>query len=105
MTQSDLLANLESLIQDADRADMARVIGTLEQAKALAWWKMLAEPAPATQKPEALLTVADVAKQLNMSGYRIYELCRTRTLKSQKCGKSVRVTPSAVAEYLAKQGA
>lgn len=52
-----------------------------------------------------LLTVPEVAKQLQLSSYRVYELVRQGDLKSVHLGKSVRVTPSAVAVYLAKQGA
>ena len=105
MTQHDLLSSLETLIQDADHADCVNLIGQLERMKALAWRKILAGPAPVVREVEAVLTVPQVAQQLNMSAYRIYELCRTGTLKSYKCVKSVRVKPSAVADYLATQEA
>jgi excisionase family DNA binding protein len=62
-------------------------------------------PEPVAREGEGLLTVPEVAQRLKMSAYRIYELCRTGALQSHKCGKSVRVTPSAVVDYLAKQGA
>jgi excisionase family DNA binding protein len=104
MTQHVLLASLEVLIQDADQADCARVIGILEQAKALALGKFLSVPAPVRRESETLLTVPEVAKQLNLSTYTTYELCRSGKLQAHKCGKkSVRVAPSAVAVYLAEQ--
>lgn len=52
-----------------------------------------------------LLTVPEVAKRLKLSQYRVYELSRQGVLKSVRLGKSVRVRPSAVADYLASQGA
>ena len=105
MTQHDILTSLETLIQDSDHADCADLIGQLERMKALAWGKILAGPATVVRELEPVLTVPQVAQRLNMSSYRVYELCRTGTLQSYKCGKSVRVKPSAVADYLAKQRA
>lgn len=57
------------------------------------------------REKDLLLTVPNVAKQLQLSSYRVYELVRQGALKSIHLGKSIRVTPSAIAEYLAKQGA
>jgi excisionase family DNA binding protein len=105
MKQHDLLASLETHIQDADHADCASLIGQLERMKALAWGKMLAGPEPVVRAAEELLTVPEVAARLRMSSYRVYELARQGVLKSVRLGKSVRVKPSAVADYLAKQGA
>jgi excisionase family DNA binding protein len=56
------------------------------------------------QEKEHVLTVPEVANQLKLSSYRVYELARQGTLKSVRLGKSVRVRPSAVAKYLAQQG-
>jgi excisionase family DNA binding protein len=55
------------------------------------------------QEKDLLLTVPDVAKQLQLSSYRVYELVRQGALKSVHLGKSVRVRPAAGAEYLAQQ--
>ena len=57
------------------------------------------------QEKELLLTVPEVAKQLQLSPYRVYELVRQGVLKSIHLGKSVRVRATAVTEYLAQQGA
>ena len=57
------------------------------------------------QGKDLVLTVPEVAKRLKLSTYRVYELARQGCLKSVRLGKSVRVRPSAVAEYLAQQGA
>ena len=55
--------------------------------------------------PDDLLTVPQVAARLKVSEYRAYELCRQGLLKSVRLGKSVRVTPSALADYVARHGA
>jgi excisionase family DNA binding protein len=51
-----------------------------------------------------LLTIPQVARRLKMSDYRAYELARQGILKSVRLGKSVRVKPSAVDEYVAQHG-
>ncbi len=55
------------------------------------------------QEKDLVLTVPEVAKQLKLSSYRVYELARQGALKSVRLGKSVRVRPAAIAEYLARQ--
>lgn len=57
------------------------------------------------QEKEIVLTIHEVAAQLKLSPYRVYEMARQGTLKAIRLGKSVRVRPSAVAEYLARHGA
>lgn|SRR5262245_28008532 len=54
---------------------------------------------------DLLLTIPQVAKQLNVSDYRAYELARQGVLKSVRLGKSVRVKPSAIVEYMSQYGA
>ena len=56
------------------------------------------------QENSGLLTIKDVAQRLKVSEYRAYELARQGVLKAIRLGKSVRVTPSAVTEYLAQNG-
>lgn len=53
---------------------------------------------------DLLMTIPQVAKQLKVSEYRAYELARQGTLKSVRLGKSVRVKPSDVDEYISRQG-
>ncbi|MBI3806768.1 MAG: helix-turn-helix domain-containing protein [Nitrospirae bacterium] len=60
---------------------------------------------PVTADTEGFLRVPEVATQLNISTYRVYELCRQGALQSVKLGKSVRVKPADLAAYLATQGA
>lgn len=54
---------------------------------------------------ELLLTIPQVAKRLKVSDYRTYELARQGILRSVRLGKSVRVRPSDLDEYIARHGA
>jgi len=54
---------------------------------------------------DLLLTIPQVAKRLHVSDYRAYELARQGILKSVRLGKSVRVKPSAILEYMSQHGA
>ncbi len=56
-------------------------------------------------KEDLLLTIPQVAKRLKVSEYRAYELARQGALRSVRLGKSVRVKPSDIDEYIARQGA
>jgi excisionase family DNA binding protein len=98
------LAALEQAVQAASLTDLPGVLGRLERVKAIGWGRMLAGPENGPGAGE-LLTVPDVAQRLKVSEYRAYELCRQGVLKSVRLGKSVRVTPAAVADYLARHGA
>jgi excisionase family DNA binding protein len=99
-----LLTEINREMDQLPREQLPNLIGLLAITMSRAQAKLLAGPVPVAREVEAVLTVAEVAAQLKMSHYRVYELCRTGTLQSYKCGKSVRVKPSAVADYLAKQG-
>lgn len=55
-------------------------------------------------REDELLTIPEVARRLKVSDYRAYELARQGVLKSVRLGKSVRVTASAITDYLARQG-
>jgi excisionase family DNA binding protein len=51
---------------------------------------------------ELLLTIPEVAKRLKVSDYKAYELARQGNLKCVRLGKSVRVKPSAIDDYLSR---
>jgi len=95
---------LEQSLADMPIADLPAFLGVLATVQAKAQLKLMMGPVAVTSKTESLLTAAEVAAQLKMSSYRVYELCRRGKLPSIHLGKSVRVRVSAVAEYLAKQG-
>lgn len=96
--------DFDQAIVDSTPDQLPALIGLLATLTAKAQVKLMCGQAPVTPAPEDLLTVADVAKRLSLSAYTVYELCRKGTLKAEHFGKSVRVRPSALADYLAKQG-
>jgi excisionase family DNA binding protein len=98
------IADLDQAVTDTPLAQLPELICVLARLTARAQMR-LTGPAPVRQETETLLTVREVAQQLKMSSYRVYELCRHGLMQSRKYGKSVRIKPSAVADYLAKQGA
>ncbi len=103
--RSDLsatLAALEQAVNSAPAEACPSLIGELERLKALAWGKLVTGTVPANG--DDLLTIPEVAQRLKVSAYRAYELARRGLFPSIRLGKSVRVKPSAVAQFLAKQG-
>ena len=100
MKQHNLLASLETLIQDADQENCAALIGELEKMKALAWGRIMARPSahPNSQNND-LLTMAEAATRLSIPESRAYELARQGKLPAVRIGKYVRVSVQALAEY------
>ena len=98
------IADFEKMITDSTPEQLPELIGLFAMLQAKAQVKLMRGQAPATPEPEDLLTVADVAKRLSLSAYTVYELCRSGKLKAEHFGKSVRIAPSALADYLAQQG-
>src|SRR5437764_7817507 len=99
-----LMADLDRELESLPLAQVPHLLGLLAILTGKAQSKLLSGPTQVVREIESVLTVPQVAQRLNMSSYRVYELCRAGALSSYKCGKSVRVKPSAVAEYLASKG-
>ena len=97
---------LERLLNELPLTTFPALIGELERLKALALRQFMFPPATTikTNDPD-LLTIPEVAKRLNISSYRAYELARQGILETIRLGRSVRVKPSAVVEYLSRHGA
>ena len=98
------MAVIEQLIASATHADCSLIVGQLEQLKGLAWTKIMygqAAPQPTTNAGD-LLTIPEAAMRLKLSAYRVYELARQGRLRTVKIGKSVRVTQSAVNEFVTR---
>lgn len=91
-------ATARTALWDTPSGDIAEVLLHLE-ALALRLKSKLLSP-PQEQPDDALLTVAQVAKRLQMSEYRVYELTRQGQLKCCRLGKSVRVRVSDVSAYV-----
>lgn len=100
----EALEVLEWSIALARPADCPALVGELERLKGMVWCRMMGQMATTITSDHDLLTIPEVAKRLKVSEYRAYELARQGTLKSIRLGKSVRVKPGAVAEYLGGRG-
>ena len=86
--------------------ELPSAVGWLARLQSMAQLRMMQVGQAETAKADTdLFTIPEVAQRLKVSEYRAYELARQGFLKSVRLGKSVRVTPSAVADYLAQQGA
>ena len=97
---------LEHLLNELPLKNFPDFIGELERVKALAFIRFMSERVTTTNpNNHDLLTVPEVAKRLSISNYRAYELARQGILESVRLGRSVRVKPSAVADYLSQHGA
>ena len=111
----EMTSQLETFSLDALVADPAKV-ATLPPETAQALLIGLASIHPILlqralmrscngHEEDLLLTIPQVAKRLNVSDYRAYELARLGIFKSVRFGKSVRVKPSALVEYVSQHGA
>lgn len=97
-----LIDDLEQLAQTTPIDRLPKLIGTLSESLALAQFRMRHEET-AKGAPTALLTVKEVAEQVHLSEYRVYELIRKGHIKKTIVGtRSVRVKREDLAEYLAK---
>lgn len=100
---TETLRNLEVAISSVPMAELPGLLGLLEKVKAMGWGRMLAGQTTGPQD-DGLLTIPDVARRLQVSTYRAYELARHGQLKTVRLGKSVRVKPEDLAAYIAQQG-
>lgn len=96
-----VIAEIRRVTAKTPVADLPMLIGALAQFQAQAQLRMLT----GERVSGDLLTVPHVAQQLKLSAYRVYELVRQGHLKAVRLGKSVRIHPSAVTDYLAKLAA
>jgi excisionase family DNA binding protein len=100
-----MLTALEQAVQEMPLSDLPAVLGHLEKLKVVAWSRMLTGPQNG-QGDDELLTVPEVATRLKVSKDRAYELVHRGDIKKTPIGtRSVRVKPSDLAAYLARQGA
>ena len=97
-------ATLENAINHVPITVVPALVAMLSRCLATSQIRLNGQ-APTTPTPEDLLTMPEVAQRLKVSTYRAYELARHGKLKSVRMGKSVRVTPAALAEYITHLGA
>jgi excisionase family DNA binding protein len=100
-----VFTTVEQVIADASTETVPALLGELERLKALAWGKLLTNGHGSANGPdvakEDLLTMAQVAKRLNVKPSYAYELARLGKLRSLRMGKYLRVTEQALADYQA----
>jgi excisionase family DNA binding protein len=98
-----LMSQIDRELAALPLAQVPNLIAMLAALTAKANLRMMTAPGPVAREAENLLTAPEVAKRLNLSADTVYELCRQGKVRSHKCGKSLRIPPSAVADYLAEQ--
>lgn len=104
---TDAIQVLEQVALSIPFAEIPSLLGSLEKAKALSWSRMLAEQQRAQPETmgKAAMTAQDVAPILNVGASMVYELARTKRLKSYRVGKYIRFKEADVQEFLASGGA
>jgi excisionase family DNA binding protein len=100
-----IVSAFEQLLKDVPVTACPALAGDLERLRNAGMGTIMAERIATHETDDDLLTIPQVARRLKVSPYRAYELARQGLLKTIRLGRSVRVRPSAVAEYLARQGA
>lgn len=58
----------------------------------------------AATETHRLLTAPEAAKRLRVSTWRLYELCRENVIPHVRLGRSVRVDPGALENFIANGG-
>ena len=96
------LADLEQAVADTPVSEIPALIGLLAELQAKAQLKILSEQKAMKDRQDGLLTMRQVAAQLNVPESRAYELARQGKLPAVRIGKYVRVSVEALAEYQAK---
>lgn len=99
MTETELISELERVIDDSLPADCARLIGQLETVKARALARMLNPPAA---QVETTLTVEEVARELRVKQGWVREKARRKELDGFKTGKDWKFKREAVDRFTAK---
>ena len=96
------LADLEQAVAETPVSQIPALIGILAELQAKAQLKMLSEQKAVKHRQDGLLTMRQVAEQLNVPESRAYELARQGKLPAVRVGKYVRVLAEALEEYQAK---
>lgn len=99
-----IVSALEQIVAQLPLADLPDFVCELERLKALTWARIMGERMTTTRDQDELLTMSEVARRLKISPYRAYQMGRQGILKTIRIGKSVRVEPRELTNYLARQG-
>jgi len=83
-------------------AELPRLLGELEEIRAVAFARLIAPPAPIAQPAEELLDIAEAARRLGLSRTTLYSLIGRGELKSRTIGRR-RMIPRAAIEAFVKK--
>lgn len=97
--------DLRSLVESTPPAELPRLIGDLEAAKAAAWARLAVTPAPAPPVEDRLLAMPEVAERLGTTEHQARELGRRGELPVVHVGeRHVRVSARALHEWISRRG-
>jgi len=101
---SDLKERLKRIISDVSLEELPALMGLLRETETATMVRLfrsgLDERDGAAE--QTVLTVREVADELQVPPGVVYELCRARELPSFRIGKHIRVRRAALKEYLKK---
>ncbi len=98
MTAPDLMKELEEIVRALPASQCPIVLADLERIRLSVLLRIVA---PGISRPEALLSMEEVAAELNIPVSRAYSLARGGTLGAKRIGKYLRVERSKLSEYRA----
>ena len=85
-----------------DPAELPRLIGDLEEIRAIAFARLMAPPVPVTQPDEELLDISEAARRLNLSRTTLYALIGRGELKSRTIGRRRMIPRTALEGFAGK---
>ena len=98
-------SELQSVLHQAqslDLAELPRLLGELEEIRAVAFARLMAPPVPVTQPDEELLDISEAARRLNLSRTTLYALIGRGELKSRTIGRRRMIPRTAIDAFVKK---
>ena len=99
-----MVSALDHVLAQLPLSSLPVLVGELERLKTLALARIVGESVMTTAHEDDLLTMPEVARRLNISRYRAYELARQGILKPIRLGRSVRVKTRELTDYVLRRG-
>lgn len=81
-------------------AELPRLLGELEEIRAVAFARLMAPPAPVTALSEELLDIAEAARRLNLSRTTLYALIGRGELKSRVIGRRRMIPRTSIESFV-----
>lgn len=103
MNHQAVLNEIQDMIASMPGVDLPALLGDLERFKALTWRRIMSETCqPHIKTSPSLLTMKDIARELNIPLSCAYDLTRQGKLRSIRVGvneRYVRVRPEDLEHY------